>query len=409
MAAEFGFEAADAAGHEVQNGWRDVPGWAGAAGGGLYGLGQFVEGEVVGSADLERSPAGGIGSVMARSTTAATSMTETKLMGLSPWPKTRGRPERAAVCSSRSIHSSRKAEARTTVVRRPLAARVLLGGVLHAEQLHRAVRRSADGRHQHEVGAGGVGRVDEVGVAVAIDGRWRDSPRSGEAVNSRDDNVDSGGGLAKAVAVADVADDHLDLGGRKVRGALRVAGEDANVEPQPGQATDDEGAEAAGATGDEDHEGPPGGDLAPDGVIDAAAALLDGFEVEASPAGEAVNDAEDDDASHDVGRAVGAGAAVLPFAPDGVTINGVTQHLGAEVGDGGEDLRPVLANLVATDEAPLGMRRGLVAIVGCEAPDQRVEVMVVGGSAQPLDNGRRTGSSCLSPLLLRPRTQGSIQ
>src|SRR5216683_6429430 len=45
------------------------------------------------------------GSVMACSTRAATSVTETKLRGLFPWPKTTGRPERAAVWLSRSIQS----------------------------------------------------------------------------------------------------------------------------------------------------------------------------------------------------------------------------------------------------------------------------------------------------------------
>jgi hypothetical protein len=45
------------------------------------------------------------------------------------------------------------------------AARVLLGVMLGAEQLQRAVRRRADDRDQHDRGAGLRRRVDEAAAA----------------------------------------------------------------------------------------------------------------------------------------------------------------------------------------------------------------------------------------------------
>ncbi len=66
-------------------------------------------------------------------------------------------------------------------------------------------------------------------------------------------------------------------------------------------------------------------------------------------------------------------------------------HRGLQVGDGGEDLRPVLADLLLAAEAARWVRRGLVAIVEREATGQGVEVVGVGGLHEAFDDGGGIG------------------
>src|SRR5207248_2442006 len=225
-------------------------------GGQLHGSGELAEGQVVGSADLEGLAAGcrvgdrslhesgdiddrnEVDGVLAAAEDQGTAGAGGGLLEqLDPQLEEGGGPH------------DRGAEA--------AGDGVLLGGVFHAEQLHGALRGSADSRHQDEVGAGGPRGVDEVGVAVAIDRRGRDPPWSDEAVHRRYHDIDPSGGMAEPVGVAYVAGDDLNLVTGEMRGPLRVTGEDANVEAPPDQATDDKGSESPGAASDEDHEWPP--------------------------------------------------------------------------------------------------------------------------------------------------------
>ena len=123
------------------------------------------------------------GSPTTRSTSAATSWTDTKFIGFSPRPNTTGRPDRFAV-SHRTVDPQLEEGGRTHDRRRGAAhERVLLGCVLHTEQLHRAVGGGGDDRYEHDVRPGGGGGIDQVGVAVAIDGGGRDVAGPDEAVH----------------------------------------------------------------------------------------------------------------------------------------------------------------------------------------------------------------------------------
>ena len=125
--------------------------------------------------------------------------------------------------------------------------------------------------------------------------------------------------------------------------------------------------------------------MATDRLVHAPAAVLDRLEVEPGPRCLSVLHPEDHYSAHDVRGAVRAGAAVLPLAPHGVSVYRHAGHLGGDVGDSGEDLRPVAAYLLGPDESPLGMYRCLVAVVRREARHDSVEVMRVRGSAQSVD------------------------
>jgi len=72
---------------------------------------------------------------------------------------------------------------------------VLLGRVLHAKELDRAVGRGPDNRHEHDVGARVLRDVDQVGVAVAVHGGRRLALRPAEAVHGaeHDLNISQGG------------------------------------------------------------------------------------------------------------------------------------------------------------------------------------------------------------------------
>src|SRR5581483_10268050 len=96
------------------------------------------------------------------------------------------------------------------------------------------------------------------------------------------------------------------------------------------------------------------------------------------------------------------GAAVLPLTPDGAAAFDASQHLGPDVGNRGEHLGPVLADLISAPKAALGVGGRLVAVIGREASGQRVEVMIVGGLAQPLDEGRGTVTHLRCHLLSVP-------
>ena len=106
-----------------------------------------------------------------------------------------------------------------------------LSGVLRAKQLHRSIGGGADGGDQYEPGASGLGRVDQVGVAVAVDCHQRVTGGLVEPVNGRHDSVDPHDGRSKALAVAQVAPDHRDLAADEMPGAGRISGENADLMP----------------------------------------------------------------------------------------------------------------------------------------------------------------------------------
>ena len=90
-----------------------------------------------------------------------------------------------------------------------------------------------------------------------------------------------------------------------------------------------------------------------------------------------VVDTEDDHAAHQVVRAVRTSTAHLPFGPDDISLVGDAQHVGSDVGNSREDSLPVLANLGLADKSSTGVGRCLIAIVGGETSDDRIEIVVV--------------------------------
>jgi len=71
-------------------------------------------------------------------------------------------------------------------------------------------------------------------------------------------NLDHVGRAPEAVRVAHVAGDDFDVPAGEVIRSRRFAGEDADLQAAIAQTIDDDGAEPAGSTGEEDHEAPSG-------------------------------------------------------------------------------------------------------------------------------------------------------
>jgi hypothetical protein len=76
---------------------------------------------------------------------------------------------------------------------------------------------------------------------------------------------------------------------------------------------------------------------------------------------------------------------MFPFAPDGVAVDGEGEHLRCHVGNKGEDLLPIAADLLASEEAACRMGGCFVAIVLGEAADDAVYVVGVRRIAKPID------------------------
>ena len=168
------------------------------------------------------------GSTTARSTRAATSETDTKLIGLAPRPNMTGRPEVPAVWSSRSSQNSAKAVARTIVHGTPLPRRYSSARCF--------IRKSS-------IGCVADAPTMDISTtaafaATAASMRRRLPSRSTEAgdtltdvakpVNRRHDGAHAHHRRTEGATVSHVADDDVDLAVIEMSGALPVAREHAN-------------------------------------------------------------------------------------------------------------------------------------------------------------------------------------
>ncbi len=96
-------------------------------------------------------------------------------------------------------------------------------------------------------------------------------------------------------------------------------------------------------------------------------------------------DAHHRDAAHQERRAVGEGARPAPFGDLGpVPGERGGEELGVEVGHATEHAGPVLAHLGAPGKGAARMRRLLAPVVGREARDEGVEVVLVHRVPQPV-------------------------
>ncbi len=117
--------------------------------------------------------------------------------------------------------------ARTIVQSAISGQQVLLCGMLHPEEFHRAVRGGTHDGHQHELSARGSGSVDQVDVALVVD-RGRGCPAgSGESVDRRDDDVRPADSGVEAGAVTHVASHYLDA----QRGEMACPGRGTSQHP----------------------------------------------------------------------------------------------------------------------------------------------------------------------------------
>jgi hypothetical protein len=257
LASEPGLCAPDRVGHQAQHGWRDVARRRAASGGALHHVGELVEGEVLGSADLERSPPGG--RVEDRSFDQGGDVADGDEVDRVLTAAEHERPAgpRGGLLEEFDPQFQERGRAHDRA-RDAAAGGSLLSGVLHAKQLHRTVGRGTDRGEQDEPRARGGGGVDQVGVAVAVDCRERVAGRVIEPVHGGDDHVGADEGRLEPLAVAHVAPRQRDMTDGRRPGARWIAREDPDRMPAVGQALDEKGAEPAGATGDEDHCRPPG-------------------------------------------------------------------------------------------------------------------------------------------------------
>ena len=108
-------------------------------------------------------------------------------------------------------HVSMKAVARTMVHATGLCRRCCSAGVLGAKEIDGMVGRRADDRHEHDSGAHSNRRIDQVHVALAVDGLRR-HVAAAEAVHRRDDDIHAGNSGRQAGRVADVSGDDLTCG-----------------------------------------------------------------------------------------------------------------------------------------------------------------------------------------------------
>ncbi len=129
-----------------------------------------------------------------------------------------------------------------------------LGLGLHAEELDGMVGRRALDRDQDDVpDAGSDGRVDQGGVAVAIDRLHAERVATTEPVDRRDEGRDAGHRSIHGRRVADIAGDELDSGDGRCRGGSGVPAEDPDRIAMCGQQRDQQTPERACSTCHEDH------------------------------------------------------------------------------------------------------------------------------------------------------------
>jgi len=121
------------------------------------------------------------------------------------------------------------------------------------------------------------------------------------------------------------------------------------------------------------------------GSVDTVTTRLYGFEIEATPAGEAITHPKNYRAAHVVWRAISARSTVLPFRPERGAVYSAAEQLGCEVGNEGEDLFLVPAHLVPAGERPGRMCGGLTPVIKCETLGNAIRVMAIGSVAQSLD------------------------
>src|SRR5690349_17753862 len=92
-------------------------------------------------------------------------------------------------------------------------------------------------------------------------------------------------------------------------------------------------------------------ELVVDGGVDVAAVGFDGLEVEPGRRDHAAGYTEDDHTAKQVRYAVTTSAGVLGLDPDPVAVGRHAGHGRPQVRYRGQDLRPVTADLIVSDEA----------------------------------------------------------
>jgi hypothetical protein len=130
---------------------------------------------------------------------------------------------------------------------------MFLGRVLHLKELDRMLRRRADNGHQHDGRIRRRRRIDQIAIAIAIDGRGRNISDVAEPVYRRHDRADARHGRAQAAAIAHVAFDDLDPAVFEVSGPPPIAGEHPNAQTSCPQSPHDQRAQSAASASDEDH------------------------------------------------------------------------------------------------------------------------------------------------------------
>jgi hypothetical protein len=107
-------------------------------------------------------------------------------------------------------------------------------------------------------------------------------------------------------------------------------------------------------------------------LIDIPASEFDVLEIQPTPDDAVVADPEDRDPTHFQSRAIHSGALPMPLGPTGVVLARRPDQIGVEVGDVGEDLRPVRADLRAAEEGWIRMQGLLAAVLRVKASDEGV-------------------------------------
>src|SRR4029077_15228285 len=110
----------------------------------------------------------------------------------------------------------------------------------------------ADNGHQHDGGIRRSRRVDEMAVAVAIDGRRRNISDVAAPMNRRHDDAHARHRTAQAASNAHVAFDDLDAAAFEVRSPLPIAREHSNAQTSRLQAPHDQGTQTSASASDED-------------------------------------------------------------------------------------------------------------------------------------------------------------
>src|SRR5258706_3192149 len=103
-------------------------------------------------------------------------------------------------------------------------------------------------------------------------------------------------------------------------------------------------------------------------------------------------DVDDGDPSHQMGRAVDAGAAVLPLGPAALLLVAGVAEVELQVGHGIEDHRPILSGLLAAGEAAGRVVRQLEPAVVGEAGHDGLGIMRRDGAAEVVDELLASGA-----------------